>query len=202
MDQFYSQFQYCQLRMFTQSSYLDFNDLDSPLKKKGDMNFINILKNGFTRSTLNMVQNNYTIEDSVIFSSYNHGAFYNIERKAYSVGTELYQNNAGFLGVIKLELGEIKNQYDVKIYNFYDLIAQIGGLYEVCFESIGLFAFYITKKMFEYSLINKMSDNLQDLYINESSSNDNLIDSNNNISPNSNPKKISPKQVLHQSDRI
>lgn len=202
MDEFYDQLKYCQLRIFTQSSYLDFGNIDNPLMKKGDLNFVYIQKNSFTRMNINVVQNNFSIEDSLIFSSTKDDYFYSIEPTSYSVGTEEYQNYYGFLGVVQLKLGEIKNQYEVKIYNFYDLIAQIGGIYGIIYECIGLFAFYIAKRMYEYSLIKTITSDMQSIDLDQSSSLDNINDLKKNSPPEISQKKSSFNQQLHEPDKI
>lgn len=67
MDKFYDQMDGMQIRMLTQTSYLDFNDLANPLKKKGEMNFLSMNFGFYTRSTIKIAQNKYEIDDNYMF---------------------------------------------------------------------------------------------------------------------------------------
>lgn len=146
--------------MFSQTSYLDLKDLANPLKKKGEFNYLNMNLGLYTRSTIKVAHNTYDIDDNYMFPSTNKGSFYSIYSIDISSATQKGSTNYGWLGSIAIMNAQIDIDSSVKIYNFYDLIGQLGGIYEIMFEFFGIFCFYIAKKMYDYSLVNTMNSHL------------------------------------------
>lgn len=56
-----------------------------------------------------------------------------------------------------------KNTYQLKIYNVFDLIAQIGGIYELIYEFFALLSLYVARKMYEHSLVNTMNQTMMNV---------------------------------------
>lgn len=152
--EFVDQVEYIAVTIFIQTSYIDANDLENPIKYKGDFFDLYLNINSYSQLNIYVVENTYQIEDSFIFSSNKNGTFYSIYSSKPSTYTYTPGTDLGSLGRIELFIKDIKYHHDVKIYNFYDLIAQLGGIYEILYQIIGFVVFYVAKKIYDYSLVN------------------------------------------------
>lgn len=157
MDDFIDKIKYIQLRVFIQSSYADFKDVDNAIIMKGSYKFLNLNLGSFTSLGLKISENDYSIENSYFFTSFNKGSFYSLSTSDTSSYTNRVKTDAGLLGQVLIKLEDFKTGYDVKIYTFYDFLAQLGGIYEIIFECLGIIGFYLTRKIYEHSLVMSMT---------------------------------------------
>lgn len=158
LNDFYYQLSYAELITFYQVPYLDFNDLNDPLKFKAEVDFTHLDLSAYTSRVTKISLNEYEVENSYLFYPPKTGIFYNI--KSSDIGSLTYKEytSTGWLGEIKLYFTPTKTSYQVNMYNIYDLIAQLGGIYGMIFEIFGILAFYVARKTYEYSLVNWMNN--------------------------------------------
>lgn len=70
--------------MLIQTSYIDFNDLENPVKKKTDRNQIVLLNHAYTQNVIRVIENDYEIDDSYFSVSTKTGKFYSLESMSTS----------------------------------------------------------------------------------------------------------------------
>lgn len=157
MDSFVQQTNFVQLRLFVQSSYVDFNDINNPIKVQSEIRFLNLNLMSYTESTVNVVANNYEVDNDYLFAPTKTGDFFSVDSYFTSTYTDKMHTGAGYLGEIKVLLKPTKITHKVKVYNFYDFIAQLGGIYGLIFEIFSVCTLYFTKKIYEHSLVNTMN---------------------------------------------
>lgn len=123
------------------------------------MKYINLNLGSFTEANINLVDNSYVVEDTYFFPSSNRGNFSSIYSMENSVYTKTNKEEDGILGEIRFNNVNMRIDTQVQIYNFFDLIAQIGGVYELIFQFIGILGFYVSSKIYEYTLVNALNSN-------------------------------------------
>lgn len=158
MDDFINEIKSVQLRVFIQSSYVDFRNVDKAIIMKGNYKYLNLNLGTFTSLGLKISENDYSIENSFFFTSFNTGSFYSLSSSDSVSYTNKLKTDDGLLGQVLIKLEDFKTEYNVKIYTFYDFLAQLGGIYEIIFELLGLVGFYLTRKIYEHSLVMSMTN--------------------------------------------
>lgn len=152
MSDFLARVNYLTLIIFIQTPYVDFQDVVNPIKLKGEYRYINFDLNSYNGYQVHISEDSYNIENNFFYGS-NIGNFFTIYSYTSDKYTSKNKTDAGYFGTVMIKLETSQREYDVKIYNFYDLIAQIGGIYEILFEFFGIFAFYIARKLYDHSLV-------------------------------------------------
>lgn len=145
---------YIQLITFYQIPYLDFNELDDPLKLKVEIDYTQINLNSYVSRLTKIALHEYKIENSYLFYPPKTGIFYDAKSSEIRSYTFTNFTHDGWLGEFKMYFTPTKTSYQVIMYNIYDLIGQLGGIYGMIFEIFGILAFYVARKTYEYSLVN------------------------------------------------
>lgn len=157
IDDFKKAINYVQLIMFVQESYVDFRNVDDAIKKRGTKKYLDFNIGSFTSLMVKISENDYAIEKDYFSTGYDSGSFYSVSNYETSYFTNTLKTSNGAFGRILIKLEDFKTDYNVKIYSFYDFIAQLGGIYEFLFELMSIVGFYITKKIFDHSLLQTIS---------------------------------------------
>lgn len=134
LSDFLSKVNYLTFILFVQTPYVDFQDVDHPIKIKGEFRYMNFNLDSMNGMTVAVSEDIYDVEDSYFFPNTNKGKFFSVYSYSSATFTNRQKTAAGVLGSIMIKFQTSQKEYNVKIYNFYDLIAQIGGIYEILFE--------------------------------------------------------------------
>lgn len=84
--------------------------------------------------------------------SIKQGTFYSVERSDYDFTNEIYGNMFACTFVIDSK----EDYYERKVYNFFDLTGQIGGLYEIFSIIGGIIVSFLSEKILMLSLMSSL----------------------------------------------
>lgn len=96
--------------------------------------------------------NTYSFYDNYLMGDPKVGEFYSISSQSSSQTTYIDR----LIGQITILLDNESVHYERRVYNLYDMIGDIGGIYQVV---IALFFFFInlyTSKLYDFMLVNGM----------------------------------------------
>jgi hypothetical protein len=80
------------------------------------------------------------------------GTFYSVKKDNYDFKYEY----SGYLMSLTIVIDSTENFYQRKVYNFFDLTGQIGGLYEVLTLLGSIFVAFFAEKILMLSLISNL----------------------------------------------
>lgn len=140
------------------SSYVDFNDYNTPVKTfLDDSHSFKVMPGYFKFSRTFFVYNQANFQDSLVDATFSsHDSFYSIE----TATTDLYlasqtDNSTGLINV-GMYMGDTEKLYERSVFNILELSGQLGGLYEA-FDFIGGISVKIfASKLLMMSLINNL----------------------------------------------
>lgn len=138
--------------------YFDYKDIEEPIKYTFD-DFNTFLMNNYNSLllTVEVEANTYEIQDNII-NSYekSSGAFYSLGRTISSYSQK--EKEAEGLMRLIFQLGKRKNEYQRQVYNIFDLLSEVGGIFQfIQFIPMAIVGF-ISSKLFYYSIISEKID--------------------------------------------
>lgn len=157
IDEFYEVISSVTVHLYIEYPYIDDTDLDNTIKIKGELLYFSLNEGAYTQYDIKLAENNYEIQNDYLFSSKKEGSYYSLYASDTSSYTNREYTNVGFLGAYIINLQNIKISHYANIYNFYDLIGQLGGIYEMVFRFFSIFALYFVRKMYDHSWLNTLN---------------------------------------------
>lgn len=158
MTDFLNKISYFGMDLIIEYPYVDYTDLEHPIKKKSEILGLSLNVNSYTMYDILISENTYDIHNSYLFSSKQKGFFYSLYSSEAFSFTHRGMTDAGFIGSFEFKLKDINVSHYASIYNLYDLIGQLGGIYELVHEILSIFVLYFVKKIYDHSLLNTLNE--------------------------------------------
>lgn len=143
------------------NSYVDFSDYEQPIKTYLDDRYSYYIKTDIKKYIRAHVRNNnVNLMDSLLdIGNEIKSNFYSIEK----TDNDFYDIYANTYLEINLTIDPNVDLYERKVYSFFDLTGQLGGLYEVLHTIIGIIVGLISSRI----LVMTMMSNLYYIYSND-----------------------------------
>lgn len=133
---------------------LDFTDLNNPVQYYYDLeSYITVNPDYLVRKEVLIQKNSYEIFDDFLGFSNEKKTFYHAVSGDARFDGKITGNT---LGNIEVRLSTTGTAYEVTTYSVSDMLAQIGGIYELIRTVMGIFIIYFNHKMYDYSLANSV----------------------------------------------
>lgn len=135
-------------QIYLLSPYIDYSDIENPLKYAYvDKYVVNINPKAYTVHSIYVRKNKYSLDDNLLYGDIKNGSFYTISEQQSSQ----YPYYPGSICEITFNIDNQIMNYERKVYNLYDMIGDVGGIYSVLISIFLLFMNKYTEKLYNYS---------------------------------------------------
>ena len=102
-------------------------------------------------------KNEYSKSDNPFWFEQEQGFFYSFDR--FQLDTYSLAQNQTHLSLLysKISISEEIEIYERSVFTFFDLVGQIGGIYELLEVSAAFFVGYYNSNMLNFKLVNKLN---------------------------------------------
>ena len=141
------------------SKFIDFKNIDNPIQKfyRYDSNFI--LEGSGSSDNYNLRYNEYSLQDSKYdVGSPKSGTFLTCQELNRNYEIE----GIGAVHTINVKLDVEFNQFDRTMTTIFEVIGTVGGTYEIIFLFMKFLVPIFTKRILEYSLVNRLNQRKAD----------------------------------------
>ena len=142
------------------SSYIDFNDIEDPIKTLYHFDYHYILNEFYQELSYLIRPNEYTLDDSIYdISNPKKGKFFTAERQ--KISSDFYKPGELSFKVI-LSLNTEYDEYYRSVLSLYEVFGLVGGIYEIIYLIFKLIVPLVSNRIFEYDLIKRFSNMTED----------------------------------------
>jgi len=152
------------LAIILSHEYLDFNDVENPIKRKFEDRKIRMSWNNYIDYGMYISKNEYNLYDNTFHANSlsKSGEYFSIDEIAQTSEPKRYASPF----IMEIKMSSKITEYERHLYTFYDALGNIGGVLGIINIFFTIIAGYFGSKMYHHALLNHMKDIPVSLIIN------------------------------------